>query len=189
MTPRERVLAAIEHRPPDRVPVDLGSTPSSGISAIAYNKLKRHIGLTAGHTRIYDVVQQLAQPEDAVLDRFGIDVLDVGRAFNTSDDDWYDVTLADGGVRSIPKVVQAHPARRRVVRGRARRARDYAAAMPAGGTFFDQTCFPYVNGYPSNFGRLPEAMNKVLWSRWCTVHGTMPTSRTSGSNCAATRSS
>ena len=44
MTSRERILAAIDHREPDRVPVDLGATPSSGISAIAYGKLKRHLG-------------------------------------------------------------------------------------------------------------------------------------------------
>ena len=47
MTSRERVLAAIAHREPDRVPVDLGATPSSGISAIAYGRLRRHLGLTS----------------------------------------------------------------------------------------------------------------------------------------------
>ena len=60
MNSRERILAAIEHREPDRVPVDLGSTPSSGISAIAYGNLKQHLGLTQGNTLVYDVVQQLA---------------------------------------------------------------------------------------------------------------------------------
>ena len=40
-TPRKRVLAAIDHHEPDCVPCDLGSNPSSGISAIAYGKLKR----------------------------------------------------------------------------------------------------------------------------------------------------
>ena len=39
MTSRERVLAAIAHKEPDRVPVDMGATPSSGISAIAYSNL------------------------------------------------------------------------------------------------------------------------------------------------------
>jgi len=67
MTPRERVLAAIHHQEPDRVPVDLGATPSSGISTIAYHNLKGHLGLRSGHTRVYDVVQQLAQPEDDLL--------------------------------------------------------------------------------------------------------------------------
>ena len=73
MTSRERILASIRHEEPDRVPVDLGATPSSGISAIAYHNLKNYLGITEGHTRVYDVVQQLAQPEDMILDRFGID--------------------------------------------------------------------------------------------------------------------
>jgi uroporphyrinogen decarboxylase len=49
MTSRERIIAAIEHRQPDRVPVDLGATPSSGISATAYGNLKKHLGITTGH--------------------------------------------------------------------------------------------------------------------------------------------
>ena len=43
MTSRERVMAAVNHKTPDRCPLDLGSTPSSGISAIAYNNLKKHL--------------------------------------------------------------------------------------------------------------------------------------------------
>ena len=55
MNSRERVMAAIDHKEPDYVPLDLGATPSSGISAIAYNNLKKHMGITDGHTRVYDV--------------------------------------------------------------------------------------------------------------------------------------
>jgi uroporphyrinogen decarboxylase len=45
MTPRERVLAAIAHREADRVPVDLGSTGSTGISGIAYARLRDLLGI------------------------------------------------------------------------------------------------------------------------------------------------
>jgi len=93
MTSRQRIIAGITHREPDRVPVDMGATPSSGISAIAYNKLKKHLGMRGGHTRIYDVVQQLAQPEDEIIRKLKVDALDIGRAFNTDDGDWYDVLL------------------------------------------------------------------------------------------------
>jgi uroporphyrinogen decarboxylase len=55
MTSRERITAAIEHRQPDCVPVDLGATPSSGISAPAYGNLKKHYGITAGHTRLLNI--------------------------------------------------------------------------------------------------------------------------------------
>ena len=40
MNSRERVLASLNHREPDRVPVDLSGYRSSGISAIAYPKLQ-----------------------------------------------------------------------------------------------------------------------------------------------------
>ena len=102
MTPQERILKAIRHEEPDRVPVDLGATPSSGISTIAYGNLKRHLNIASGHNRVYDVVQQLAQPEEEILDRFGIDVVDVGRTFNTADADWYPVSLSDGQTAEYP---------------------------------------------------------------------------------------
>ena len=118
MTSRERILATIEHRQPDRVPVDLGATPSSGISAIAYGNLKRHLGLQQGRTLVYDVVQQLAQPEDFVLDRFRVDVIDIGRSFNTEPSAWQPTVLSDGqtamtqpgSTRSANPTVRSSPA-------------------------------------------------------------------------------
>jgi uroporphyrinogen decarboxylase len=163
MTSRERVLAAIAHKSPDRVPLDLGSTPSSGISAIAYNNLKKHLGMTGGHTRIFDVVQQVVQPEDEIIEKFGVDVIDVGRVFNEADADWYDTTLADGSIGQYP--VWFKPEKQ--PNG------DYfvfdqegtrIARMPVGATFFDQTYFPYEDDYPDNYDGLDKAMGKVLWS-------------------------
>jgi uroporphyrinogen decarboxylase len=163
MTSRERVLAAIGHREPDRVPLDLGATPSSGISAIAYGNLKRHLGLHSGNTRVYDVVQQLAQPEDAVLDRFGVDVLDIGRTFNPDGAAWYDVTLADGQHAEYP--IWFHP-ERQPDGSYVARLKDGTdiAHMPRAGTFFDQSLFPFVGGYPDDFKRIDAAMGQILWA-------------------------
>lgn len=163
MNPRERILAAVDHREPDRVPLDLGATPSSGISAIAYGRLKRHLGLAGGHTRVYDVVQQLAQPEDEVLDRFGVDVLDVGRAFDTEESDWRDVTLLDGAPAQYPAWFRPEALADGSFVVRAPDGIEIAR-MPSSGTFFDQTCFPWVDGYPAALRGLSEAMGKVLWS-------------------------
>jgi uroporphyrinogen decarboxylase len=163
MSSRERVLAAIRHEEPDGVPVDLGATPSSGISAIGYANLKHHLGLTGGHTRVYDVVQQLAQPEDEILDRFGIDAIDIGRAFNTTDDDWYDISLPQDVPVQFPAWFR--PAQREDGALDAFAADGTRiATMPLGATFFDQTCFPYLDGYPATFANLPDAMGKVLWA-------------------------
>jgi len=162
VTPRQRILSAIDHREPDRIPVDLGATPSSGISAIAYTHLKAHLHLGDGHTRIYDVVQQLAQPEECILDRFGVDVLDVGRTFNQRDEDWYDIRLADDSIAQYPSWF--HPVSRSDGSFEAEQGGGVIARMPAGGTFFDQTCLPYLEGYPDTFDTLDDAMGQVLWA-------------------------
>ena len=48
MTSRQRVLAALNHEEPDRVPLDLGSTRNTGILASAYEALEQALGLADG---------------------------------------------------------------------------------------------------------------------------------------------
>ena len=48
------------------------------------------------------MVQELAQIEDPIIDRFGIDVLDIGRTFNTNDSDWCNIILSDGSTAQYP---------------------------------------------------------------------------------------
>lgn len=163
MTSRERVMAAVNHKQPDYVPLDLGATPSSGISAIAYNRLKKHLGMTEGHTKIYDVVQQVVYPEQEILDRFGVDVIDIGRVFNDREEDWYDVKLADGSTGQYPSWF--HPQKQEngdwLVYDS---EHTLIAKMPVGATFFDQTYFPYLEDYPDDYSDLDHQMGKVLWS-------------------------
>jgi len=161
MTSRERVLAAINHQSTDQIPVDMGSNPSSGISAMGYTKLKKALGIETGHTRIFDVVQQLAQVEDEVIDALGLDIIDIGRVFNTSDDDWYDITMPDGSTAQYPKWFR--PLEREDGANEVEVDGIVIARRPAGGAFYDQTHFPYEDDYPSDYSDLPAAMNKVLW--------------------------
>lgn len=153
---------SVNHQQPDKVPVDLGSTPSSGISAIAYNNLKKKLGMTGGQTRIYDVVQQVVTPEQEILDRFQVDVLDIGRTFNADDSDWYPTTLADGSTGHYPNWF--HPVLQPNGDYYAYKNGELIAKMPKGATFFDQAVFPYLEDFPDNYDDLDEAMGKVLWS-------------------------
>ena len=75
MTSRERLQMALNHEEPDRIPIDLGSARSTGINAIAYRDLKKHLGIRDGETRVFDVKQLMALPEDEILQRFGVDVV------------------------------------------------------------------------------------------------------------------
>ena len=163
MTSRERVLAAINHKQPDYVPLDLGATPSSGISAIAYNNLKKHLGMTGGQTRIFDVVQQVVVPEKEIIDKFGVDVIDIGRVFNEKDEDWHETVLADGSIGHYPNWFnpEKQPNGDYLVHDS---EGTLIARMPVGATFFDQTYFPYVDDYPDDYSDLDHQMGKVLWS-------------------------
>ena len=63
MTGRERILAALQHKEADKIPVDCGAERSTTIQAIAYNNLKKHLGIEGGETKINDTVQQCIIPE------------------------------------------------------------------------------------------------------------------------------
>lgn len=104
MNSRQRVLAAIHHQQPDRVPIDLGGTRQSGIAASTYHALKRRLGIDSP-TRVYDVYQMLAEVEQVVLDRFGADVVGLQRpavAFGIRNEHWKPWSLFDGTPVWVP---------------------------------------------------------------------------------------
>ena len=72
MTSRERVLKAINHQVPDRVPIDLGGN-QTGIHKLAYIELMKHLGFDSEDVTIMDCVQQLAKPCERLLERFHVD--------------------------------------------------------------------------------------------------------------------
>jgi uroporphyrinogen decarboxylase len=71
MSARQRLLKAIDHEIPDRVPIDLGGN-QTGIHKFAYQALIEHLGID-DQLVIMDAVQQLARPCEALLTRFHVD--------------------------------------------------------------------------------------------------------------------
>ena len=69
-TSRERIIKALNHQEPDRIPLDFGGTNSSGITGIAYNNLRNHLNLKQGKTQIYDVFQQICKVEKDIIELF-----------------------------------------------------------------------------------------------------------------------
>lgn len=72
MNSRARFVAAINHREPDRVPIDVGSDLHNGIHEIAYRNLLDHLG-ERDEIRLYDRMQHLAVVKESVLDRLHAD--------------------------------------------------------------------------------------------------------------------
>jgi uroporphyrinogen decarboxylase len=160
MNSRERILAAINHQQPDRVPIDLGGSTVTGISAVAYSNLKKLLGIETP-TRVFDVVQQLASVDMEIIDLFGVDALDINR-ITAETGEWYEVELADGTRVEFPSWYRPE----RLPDGSWQTTDEEGrvlSRMPVGATCFDQTFFPYQSGYPENFDRLEEALKKISW--------------------------
>ena len=161
MNSRERVLAALNHREPDWVAVDLSGHRSSGIAAVAYSKLRNYLGLTKKTIQVYDPVQQLAIVDPDVRDRFGIDTIELGRAFAIEAIHWKDWVLPDGTPCQMP--AWAFPERepnRWVLRSRTGRV---IAQMPDGALFFEQTFYPFAEG-KADHDRILDAFNECMWT-------------------------
>ncbi len=75
MTHRERVITALNHEEPDRVPRDLGGSVVTSIALTTYRDLRQHLGLPDIEPRVMETVQQIAFVDDDVLDALDLDVV------------------------------------------------------------------------------------------------------------------
>jgi uroporphyrinogen decarboxylase len=73
MNPRERVMLALNHKEPDRIPIDLGGSICSSIHKNAYVELKKYLGMDLEEIKMADYVQQLPYLDQALLKRFDVD--------------------------------------------------------------------------------------------------------------------
>ncbi len=154
-------MAALNHRQPDRVPIDFSGHRSSGIAAIAYHKLREFLDLPRKPIRVYDVVQQLAIVDDDVLDRFGVDTIELGRGFALDDDAWAPWTLPDGTPCFIPAWTRMEREDQRwVIRSESGRV---LAHMPNGVLYFEQTYFPFADA-EENLDDLAEILGESMWT-------------------------
>ena len=111
MNSRQRMLETLNHRTPDRVPIDLGGN-QTGIHKSAYRALLSHLGID-DELVVMDAVQQLARPCEALLERFHVDTRYIaagaaadfqGRVVMRQRGDrlWHDLTDEFGVTWSMP---------------------------------------------------------------------------------------
>lgn len=75
MTSRERLIKTLNHQQPDRVPLDLGGTSQTGISASALYQLRKALGLEEKPILVHEPSQILGMVDNDVLKKLGADVI------------------------------------------------------------------------------------------------------------------
>ncbi len=111
-THRERVLAALAHEEPDRVPIDFGGAEFTTITLAGYERLKQHLGVTEP-TVPMSIIHSVAHPAEQILERFGVDTRNVQPgAYQEGPDRWIDdnhyIDIFDVHWRRTAKEVDQH---------------------------------------------------------------------------------
>ncbi len=75
-THRERILAALNHEEPDRVPIDFGGAEFTSITLAAYENLKKYMGVD-DPTEVMSIIHTVAHPSETMLNRFDVDTRNV----------------------------------------------------------------------------------------------------------------
>ncbi|MBM3473630.1 MAG: methyltransferase [Armatimonadetes bacterium] len=113
MTSRERVLAALNHEEPDRVPLDLGGSFVTGIAATSLHHLRKHLGLADRPVKVYDAYQMLGEVEMDLVERFRLDCLPVeppSLTMGLRNENWKPWRLMDGTEVLMPGQFQVEVA-------------------------------------------------------------------------------
>jgi hypothetical protein len=74
MTSKERILATLDHREPDRVPVDFGSTSVTGIHVSCVAGLREHYGLEKRPVKVHEPHQMLGWLDEDLKQAMRLDV-------------------------------------------------------------------------------------------------------------------
>lgn len=162
MTSRELVLKSMNFVEPDRVPIDFGGHRSSGIMAIAYARLRDFLGLPKRLPKVYDIPQQLAVIDEDVLERFGVDCVELGRGFCQDDSDWKPWVLPDGTECLIPHWIDPVLENGHWLI----KAEDGTsiAIQKQGTLYFEQTYFPLAENPEDKLDNLEEMLDYNMWA-------------------------
>ncbi len=144
MNSRERIAKLLNHQVPDRVPIDFGATPTSGIMASMVYRIKQHYGLLEKDERIKltEPYQVLGEVDEKVRSLLGTDVIGISplkNMFGFKNEGWKPWTLFDGTPVWVPELFNTAPDENGKIPMYAEGDKSFppSAAMPKGGFYFD----------------------------------------------------
>jgi len=114
MTSRQRVLAALNHQEPDQVPLDIGASDVTGITASSLSQLRLALGLDQPGDRIkvVDCYQMLGEVTDDLCEALGIDTMGIvplSNQFGIPNENWKPWELPDGTPVLMPEKFNTEP--------------------------------------------------------------------------------
>src|SRR5512135_2335324 len=107
MNSRERVVRTLNHQEPDRVPLDVGGSPTTGMQASSVYRLRQALQLDPPGTpvKVIEPFQMLGEIKPDLLDALGGDVVPLGSPstfFGFRNEGWKPWTLFDGTPVLVP---------------------------------------------------------------------------------------
>jgi hypothetical protein len=144
MNSRQRIECVLNHGIPDRVPLDLGSTPVTGMHVSSVYLLRQALGLDPPGTpvKVVDLMQMLGEIKLDLLDALGADAVPLQSPmtrFGFPADGWKEWTLFDGTPVLVPGAFSTEPEADGsiVIYPQGDRSAPPSARMPRDGFYFD----------------------------------------------------
>jgi hypothetical protein len=145
MTSRDRVIEALSHREPDRVPLDMGGSVVTGMHVSSVYKLRQALKLDDPGTpvKVLDPYQMLGEVEMDLVEALGVDVVQVPAVttlFGYKRGGWKPWQLFDGTPVLVPEKFNTTPQANGdvLMYPQGDRSAGPSARMPAGGYYFDE---------------------------------------------------
>lgn len=144
LTSRERVHLALSHQEADRVPLDLGASPVTGMQVDTVYQLRQALGLDAPGTpvKIVEPYQMLGEIKPDLMDALGIDVIGLGKPstmFGYRNEGWKPWTTFASTPVLVPAGFNTEPDKNGeiLMYPEGDRSVPPSGRMPKGGFYFD----------------------------------------------------
>ncbi len=144
MNSRERIKCALSHKQAGKLPVDFGSSPTTGIHISNVYRLRQYYGLDEPGTpvKVVEPYQMLGEISDDLKDIIGVDVTVLegkGTFFGYNKENWKEWKLNDGTPVLVPGLFNTQKNKDGSMYQYAKGDKNFppSAKMPSKGFFFD----------------------------------------------------
>ena len=144
MDSRERVMLAVNHKEPDRVPLDLGGSPTTGMHVSTVYALRQALKLDPPGTpvKVVEPYQMLGEIAPDLVDALCVDVVGLGfdtTMFGFRNEGWKPWRLFDGTPVLVPDKFNTEPdcEGNILMYPQGDKSAAPCAKMPKGGYYFD----------------------------------------------------